>query len=233
MCRGSLFYSAHRRHDLITSPRTRIREIVRLYLLADVGLVTARELPERVNAALRGGCTLVQLRAKSASTLEQIDLTRKLLAVCKPFGVPVVVNDRVDVALAAGANGVHLGHPGVEDMLPEDARRLLGEEAIIGISIGGGQEAVRALGSGVVDYVSAGPMFRTTTKADAGPPAGAELLREVRSVTQAPLVVIGGITASTALALYAAGADGLCVGSAILSASDPEMAARAFNPVRL
>lgn len=205
----------------------RVRAVVRLYLLADTGLVPPDRLPEVVAAALRGGVTLVQLRAKRETTLAQIRLGRVLQDLCRAAGVPLIINDRVDVALAVGAAGVHVGHIGEEDMEPVDARRLLGSDAIVGVSVGSAEEARRAAEQGA-SYVSAGPMFATTTKADAGPPAGVALLRAVRAAVALPLVAIGGITAGRAAALRAAGADGLCVGSAILTAPDPEQAARAF-----
>jgi thiamine-phosphate pyrophosphorylase len=205
----------------------RLRAAMRLYLLADTGLVPSERLPGVVAAALRGGVTVVQLRAKTATTLEQIDLARRLEELCAQAGVPFVVNDRVDVALAAHADGAHVGHIGEEDMSPQDARRLLGPAAILGVSVGSPPEALSAAAQGA-SYVSAGPMFATSTKLNAGPAAGEPLLRGVRAATRLPLVVIGGITSERSSALFAAGADGVCVGSAILQAPDPEAAARAF-----
>jgi thiamine-phosphate pyrophosphorylase len=187
--------------------------------------------PERltpiVAAALRGGVTAVQLRAKMASTLELLELARTLNGICHEAGVPFIVNDRVDVALAAEADGAHVGHIGEEDLSPNDARRLLGPGAIVGVSVGTAQEAHMATSQGA-SYVSAGPMFATLTKSDAGPAAGEALLRSVRAATRLPLVVIGGITSQRSAGLYAAGADGVCVGAAIVRAPDPEAAARAF-----
>ncbi len=204
-----------------------VRRAVRLCLLADTGLVPPARLPDVVERALAGGVTLVQQRAKGLTTLEQVALARQLRAVCSRVGVPFVVNDRVDVALAAGADGAHVGHLGEEDLHPSDARRLLGPDAILGVSVGSPEEARLAEAAGA-SYVSAGPMFETATKANAGPPAGESLLRAVRAATSLPLVVIGGITAERASALYAAGADGVCVGVAILCADDPRRAASAF-----
>lgn len=209
------------------TPDGRLRAALRLYLLADTGLVAPDRLPEVVAAAIRGGASMVQLRAKGLTTLQQVELGRALREVCQRAGVPFVVNDRVDVALAAGADGAHVGHIGQEDMLPRDARRLLGPEAILGVSVGSAGEAGLAEEAGA-SYVSAGPMFATGTKADAGPAAGEPLLRAVRAATRLPLVAIGGITADRARALYRAGADGVCVGAAILRTPDPEAAARTF-----
>ena len=204
-----------------------LRSALRLYLLADTGLAPAERLPHIVSAALRGGATAVQLRAKSATTLELLELARALNAVCHEAGVPFIVNDRVDVALAAEADGAHVGHIGEEDLSPHDARRLLGPDAIVGVSVGTPQEAHMATSQGA-SYVSAGPMFATSTKPNAGPAAGESLLRSVRAATGLPLVVIGGITPQRAAALFAAGADGVCVGAAIVRAPDPEAAAHAF-----
>ena len=207
-----------------------LRSRLRLYLLADTGLATADRLPAVVAAAIRGGVSAVQLRAKGATTLEQLALARELAAVCRQADVPFIVNDRVDIALAADADGAHVGHIGEEDLGPRDARRLLGRDAILGVSVGTAAEAHQATQEGA-SYVSAGPMFTTTTKTNAGPAAGAALLRSVRAATRLPLVVIGGITPERAGALYAAGADGVCVGAAIVRAENPEAAARAFLDV--
>ena len=204
-----------------------LRGALRVYLLADAGLVSGDALPRVVEAALRGGVTAVQLRAKTATTLELLELARNLNAICRNAKVPFIVNDRVDVALAAEADGAHVGHIGEEDLSPKDARRLLGPRAIVGVSVGTPQEAHMATSQGA-SYVSAGPMFATSTKSNAGPAAGERLLRGVRVATRLPLVVIGGITPQRSAALFAAGADGICVGAAILRAADPEAAARAF-----
>jgi thiamine-phosphate pyrophosphorylase len=206
----------------------RLRAALRLYLLADTGLIPPDRLPEAVAAALRGGATAVQLRAKTATTLELLELAREINELCRSSDVPFLVNDRADVALAAEADGVHVGHIGEEDLSPQDARRLLGADAIVGVSVGSAQEARLATAQGA-SYVSAGPMFATSTKANAGPAAGEALLRSVHAATRLPLVVIGGITAERAPTLYAAGADGVCVGAAILRAADIESAAGAFR----
>src|SRR5438270_10328175 len=208
----------------------RLRSVLRVYLLADAGLVSPDNLPEVVAAALRGGVTAVQLRAKGATTLELLELARNLNAVCGQAGVPLIINDRVDVALAADADGAHVGHIGEEDLSPNDARRLLGPDAIVGVSVGTAQEAHMATGQ-AASYVSAGPMFATSTKANAGPAAGENLLRSVRAATRLPLVVIGGIPPQNSAPLFAAGADGVCVGAAIVRATDPEALARAVFEV--
>lgn len=209
---------------------SRLRAALRLYLLADTGLAPADQLPDIVRAALRGGVTAVQLRAKAATTLELLDLARRLKMICDEVHAPLIINDRVDVALAAAADGSHVGHIGEEDLSPQDARRLLGADAIVGVSVATRLEAHQATIEGA-SYVSAGPMFATTTKSNAGPAVGEGLLRSVRPATALPLIVIGGITAERSAPLYAAGADGVCVGAAIIRAADPEAAARAFFEV--
>src|SRR5215207_6673882 len=205
----------------------RLRVALRLYLLADSALVPPERLLDAVAAALRGGVTAVQLRAKTATASELLELASAIKGLCRTSDVPFVVNDRADVALAAEADGVHVGHIGEGDHSPPEARRLLGPDAIVGVSVDSAQEARIATAQGA-SYVSAGPMFASATSTTASPAAGESLLRSVRAATRLPLVVIGGITAERASALYAAGADGVCVGAAILRAADTEAAASAF-----
>jgi thiamine-phosphate pyrophosphorylase len=205
----------------------RLRARLRLYLLADAALVSPARLPDAVRAALRGGVTAVQLRARTATTGELLELARALNALCREVGVPLVINDRVDVALAAGADGAHVGHIGEAAESPHDAQRVLGADAIVGVSVGSAQEAREATAQGA-SYVSVGPMFAGAARPTLCGPSGEALLRSVRAATRGPLVVIGGITADRAAALYAAGADGVCVGAAIMRAPDPAAAARAF-----
>ncbi len=207
--------------------RDALRKALRLYLIADAGIVPTAELAARVDAAISGGVTIVQLRAKDRTTREQLDLARALGALCRIRRVPFVVNDRVDVALAARADGAHVGHIGQEDMPPDDARAILGPRAIVGVSVGSAGEAEQAERLGA-SYVSAGPMYETRTKSDAGAAVGAALLERVRASTRLPLVGIGGITPEHVGALRAAGADGVCVARGILSAPDPERAARDY-----
>lgn len=213
----------------MSAPQARadLRAALRLYCIADTGIRGTSGLVDAVSAALRGGVTCVQLRAKDLGTAEQVRLARALSEICRTAGVPFVVNDRVDVALAARADGVHVGHIGQEDMHPTDARALLGDAALIGVSVASADEARAAEAAGA-SYVSAGPMYETSTKLDAGPAAGVALVRSVRAATTLPVLGIGGITAGRAREVLAAGADGVCVGGAIIGASDPAAAARAF-----
>jgi len=207
--------------------RTALSRALRLYLIADTSLVPAAELVEAVRMAIRGGVTIVQLRAKGDTTRERLDLARALVSVCRPHGVPVVMNDRVDIALAADADGVHVGHIGVEDLPPDDARRLLGADAIIGVSVNTGAEATEAERRGA-SYVSGGPMYRTHTKPDAGAPLGPALVAELRGATTLPVVAIGGIEVAHVPELLRAGASGVCVAGGILRETDRQAAARAY-----
>ncbi|HEV2010869.1 MAG TPA: thiamine phosphate synthase, partial [Candidatus Limnocylindria bacterium] len=141
--------------------------------------------------------------------------------------VPFVVNDRVDIALAAGADGVHVGHIGVEDLPPDDARRILGPDAIVGVSVHTSAEANEAERRGA-SYVSGGPMYVTRTKPDAGAPIGPALVTELRAATTLPVVAIGGIEARHVPELLGVGATGVCVAGGILRATDREAAARAY-----
>ena len=167
---------------------------------------------------------MVQLREKTASTrafIEQAKVLKRLLA---PLRVPLLINDRIDVALAAGADGAHVGQ---QDMPVALARQLLGPAAIIGLSITElGQ--VRDRDVELADYLGVGPIFAQSTKLDATPPLGLDGLAEVRRATGKPIVAIGGVSAANADAVRSAGADGIAVVSAIMGADDPRAAAAAL-----
>ncbi|MET0312669.1 MAG: thiamine phosphate synthase [Burkholderiaceae bacterium] len=193
-----------------------------LYLVTDQGLTRGRPLADVVEAAVRGGATCVQLREKRLATREFVAMAMVLKAMLAPRGVPLVVNDRIDVALACGADGVHLGQ---DDMAPEDARRLLPAHVFIGWSV---ETPAQVLQSALlpVDYLGVSPVFTTPTKTDTKTPWGLEGLRHVRAMTALPLVAIGGIHRANAREVVQAGADSLAVVSALCSADDPEAAAR-------
>lgn len=195
-----------------------------LYLVTDAALTGGRPLADIVAAAVRGGVTLVQLRDKAAPTRALIAQARALQAVLRTAGVPLLINDRVDVAWAAGADGVHVGS---EDMPSSLARQMLGPEAIIGQSVGCESE-LAALDPAIVDYAGVGAVAATPTKADAealSPAAFADLCRRL----SVPVVAIGGLNLDTLARPLAAGADGIAVVSAICAAADPEAAARALR----
>ncbi len=192
-----------------------------LYLVTDRALSRGRATAEIVRAAVTGGVTCVQLREKHCGTREFLEEARALRVVSRALGIPLIVNDRVDVALAVGADGVHLGQ---QDMPLADARRLGPPGWIIGVSAESPADAIRAEQEGA-DYVGVSPVFATPTKADAAPPLGLEGLRNIRAAVKIPLVAIGGIHAGNARAAIRAGADGLAVVSAIVSADSPRAAA--------
>ena len=198
---------------------------VRLYLVTDASLLKGRDLADTVEASVRGGVTLVQLREKALDTKSFMAEARLLKRRLAPYGVPLIINDRVDVAMAAGADGIHLGQ---SDMPPADARRLLGPDAIIGLSLETVEDAGQ-LQEIPVDYVAASPVFSTPTKTDTALPLGLEGVRAIRRATSLPLVAIGGIHAGNLRDVLAAGADGAAVVSAILGAEHPETAARALR----
>lgn len=202
-----------------------LSDCLRLYLVTDQPALRGRSLTDVVRQAVQGGVTCVQLREKSANTRDFVALACALGALLKPRGVPLVINDRVDVALACGAQGVHLGQ---SDMPPALARQLLPPEVFIGLSVENLDDVQSAVHQ-PVDYLGVSPVYATSTKLDTAPPWGLDGLRQVRAMTALPLVAIGGIHLHNARAVIDAGADGLAVVSAICSADDPLNAARAFR----
>lgn len=187
-----------------------------LYLVVDPRLCGGRAPLDVIEAAVAGGATIVQLRDPEGATRRQIDEARRLKAWLGPRGVPLLVNDRVDVALAAGADGVHLGQ---DDMAPADARRLLGAEAVIGLTVRALEEA-RAVPSDVIDYVSIGGVFATASKDNPNPPIGLEGVRRLAAEVELPRIAISGIGPGNAAAVIGAGVEGVAVISAICAAPD-------------
>ena len=198
-----------------------------LYLVTDRRLAGPRPLEELVHAALRGGVTAVQLREKECSTREFVELARRVKDILAPAGVPLIINDRVDVALAAGADGVHLGQ---SDMEYRDARALLGPDAIVGLSVETTAQADEAEALDA-DYLGVGPIFPTPTKTDTAAAWGIEGLAALREASRHILVAIGGMNVTNAAEVMKTGADGIAVGSAICGAHDPEEAARQLRRV--
>jgi len=192
-----------------------------LYLVTDRGLSLGRETADIVRAAVAGGATCVQLREKSCGTREFVREARAVRDILAGTGVPLIINDRVDVALAVGADGVHLGQT---DMLLADARRLTGPGMLIGVSAECVEDAVRAQAGGA-DYIGVSPVFATPTKTDTAPPLGLAGVAAIRAAVSLPVVGIGGIGPANAAAVIRAGCDGIAVVSAIVSAADPERAA--------
>lgn len=201
----------------------------RLYLIIGPDHV-AGDLEALVRAALKGGITALQLRDKGSETAALVSSARALMALLKGTGVPLIVNDRVDVAREAGADGVHLG---ASDMAPAEARRLIGPNKILGITVKKPHEA-DAVDPAVIDYASIGGVFETMSKNNPDPPVGLDGLAALRGRIRAvapemPVTAIAGIDERRASSVIKAGADGIAVISAITRASDPEAAARALR----
>ena len=188
-----------------------------IYLVTDRGLCRGRRLPDVVAQAVKGGAACVQLREKEMPTRAFLEEALAVKSILVPHRIPLMINDRIDVALACGADGVHIGQ---EDMPYETARRLLGPKAIIGLSVEtwADVEASRDLD---VDYLGVSPVFATPTKTDTKEPWGLEGLRKIKAFSRHPLVAIGGISEANACEVTEAGANCLAVVSAICSADDP------------
>lgn len=198
---------------------------LRLYLVTDRQLCGERGVVETVRQALVGGVTAVQLRDHAATTRELVDTARQLRSITTDAGVPFIVDDRLDVALAAGADGVHLGQ---SDLHPVDVRRLVGPGLVIGHSVSciDEIEAVREWPAGTIDYLGVGPVFATPTKPNAAMPLGIDGVREVLADCDLPAVAIGGIKEIHVAQLRDVGAAGVAVVSAVCEAPDPAAAAR-------
>ena len=194
-----------------------------LYAILDRSVARGRDLPGLLDAVLAGGCRLVQLREKTMPLGDLLPLARSLARRCREVGALFVVNDRADLALAAGADGLHVGQ---DDLPARQARGLLPSSMILGVSTHDPEQARRAVADGA-DYVAVGSIFPTTTKAGFQL-VGPELIRRVRPEVPVPLVGIGGITAENAPAVLGAGADAVAVISALCAAPDPEAATRAL-----
>jgi thiamine-phosphate pyrophosphorylase len=198
-----------------------------LYLVTDRNLSLGRSTADIVRAAVAGGATCVQLREKACGTREFLAEARAVRDVLAGTGVPLVINDRVDVALAVGADGVHLGQ---KDMPLAEARRLTGRSMFIGISAECVEDAVRAEREGA-DYVGVSPVFATPTKTDTARPLGLDGIAAIRATVSLPLVGIGGIGPANAADVLRAGCDGIAVVSAIVSAADPQRAAAELRTI--
>ena len=205
---------------------------LRLYALVDPERAGGRDLAELAWLLARGGATLVQLRDKLGSTQAMVETARAIRSRLAPLGVPLLINDRADVAFAAGADGVHLGQ---DDMAVADARRLLGPHAVIGLSIKTLEQAAHAPIEHL-DYVCIGGVFATSSKDNPDPPIGLPGLQSIFASMRGrdpdiPIGAIAGIDATNAEAVIAAGADGIAVISALALAGDPQGAARDLRAI--
>jgi thiamine-phosphate pyrophosphorylase len=205
---------------------------LRLNAIVDAERAGGHDLADLARRVAEGGATMVQLRDKRSDTRAMVEEARAIKAALAPFAIPFVVNDRVDVALAGGADGVHIGP---DDMTVEDARALLGPEAIIGLSIKTVDEAATAPVR-LIDYAGIGGIFATTSKQQKSPPIGTEGFARVAEVLRRrapalPLCGIAGIDAGNAAAVIAAGADGVAVISALSLNPDPAAATRGLREI--
>jgi len=201
-----------------------MKQIGRLHVLTDTVLQSRFSHLELAKLAIKGGADTIQFRQKIGATREMIEVVRQLKKLCKSSGVRLVVNDRVDVAIAAEADGVHLGQ---DDFPIPQARKLLGESRIIGGSAATLKEAEKCLAEGA-DYIGFGPVYPTTSKEDADPVTGIKLLEQAVEAIPLPIIAIGGISVENAPEIMRTGAQGIAVISAVCCQEDPEQATRAL-----
>lgn len=195
---------------------------LRLCVITDAAMIGNRSMEQVVVRAIDGGATLIQYRDKSANTRQKYDAASALCGVVNGKGVAFIINDHVDLALGVGADGVHLGQ---DDLPAAVARRVLGEDAVVGVSVGSVAEALEAESDGA-DYVSIGPLYPTGTKSDAGAVVSREIVRDVVRTVQIPVVAIGGINASNVAQVTGLGVSGVAVVSAVMTADDPTCGTR-------
>ena len=194
------------------------------YFITDSGLSLAGNLSD-VEQAVKCGVETVQYRNKKGETREMYEEALRLKELCESMDTVFLINDRVDIALAVGADGVHLGQT---DMPYEKARELLGPDSIIGITVHNLAEALEAQRSGA-NYLGVSPIFQTSTKIDAGKPSGIALIEEIRRKVDVPLIALGGINLSNAVEVIKAGADGLCAISCVVTSEDVGLEIKKFQ----
>ncbi|MFO7986945.1 MAG: thiamine phosphate synthase [Desulfatiglandaceae bacterium] len=201
------------------------KKIGKLHVLTDTVLQIRFSHVQLTEMAIHGGADTIQFRQKTGSSREMIDLARKMRALCADRGAAFIVNDRVDIALACNAHGVHLGQ---DDFPIPLARKLLGADRIIGGSASTLEEARECVSDGA-DYVGFGPVYPTSSKDDAGPVRGIEILEQLAAQIPVPVIAIGGIDAGNTPEIMRAGAHGIAVISAVCCKQDPEAAARTLR----
>lgn len=197
-----------------------------LYFITDSKLTRSTVLEDAISA-VKAGVKVIQYREKDLSTREMINEAEKICALCKENDALFIVNDRVDVALAVNADGVHLGN---DDMELATARKILGDTKIIGLTVHDVTEAIEAERIGA-DYIGISPIFETKTKPDAGLPAGINLIKHIKNTVKIPFVAIGGINEYNIKSVTEAGARSIAIISAIVAADDVEEACRRFREV--
>ncbi len=192
-----------------------------LYLCTDSTLMSCKTVEESVEKAIIGGCTVVQLREKNCSSRELFELALRVKKVTDSYKIPLIINDRLDICLAADADGVHLGQ---QDLPCAEARKILGKDKIIGVSAALPEEAAAAEAAGA-DYLGVGAVFATSTKTNTRP-VTPETIRAIRAAVSIPFVVIGGVNQSNISSLYGLGINGAAVISAVIAQPDITEAAR-------
>lgn len=202
-----------------------MKKIGRFHVLTDTCLQSRLSHVKLTELAIAGGADTIQFREKTGETRQMIRVAEEMSALCKKSGVTFIINDRVDVAIASYADGVHLGQ---NDFPIPLARKLLGERAIIGGSAATMEEAYKCLSEGA-DYIGFGPVYFTTSKEDAGPVSGLDLLKEVLKKIPLPIVAIGGITTENTPQVMQTGVHGIAVISAVCCQEDPTEAARCLR----
>ncbi|MBN2062544.1 MAG: thiamine phosphate synthase [Deltaproteobacteria bacterium] len=198
-----------------------------LYLVTDRGLSRGRPTIEIVKSAVRGGVTVVQLREKHITTKEYIREALEIKGFLNEKNIPLIINDRIDIAMAVEADGVHIGQ---NDMPLETAKNILKGSMLIGVSVESVEDAIEADIAGA-DYISVSPVFPTPTKTDTAPALGLEGIARISALIKKPVIGIGGINKMNCAEVIRSGANGISVVSAVCSAEDPELAARELKEI--
>lgn len=196
-----------------------------LYLVTDRDLSKGRSLEFLVDEAVKGGVSIVQLREKNISTIEFYNIACSLKSLLKPYEIPLIINDRLDIAIASDADGLHIGQ---SDMPYEIVRKILGKNKIIGLSVETIEQA-RQANDLDVDYIGLSPVFSTNTKTDINTPLELEGIQEIISFTKHKTVAIGGINTNNTAGIIKSGVDGVAVVSAIISQADPQKASEELS----
>jgi thiamine-phosphate pyrophosphorylase len=196
-----------------------------VYLVTDRGILDGRDLFKAVEDAIQGGASLIQLREKDISSRGFYDLAMQMKKLVNSYNVPLIINDRLDIALAVGADGLHIG----QDDLPLGiARKILGPDKIIGYSVSNLEEALYGEKNGA-DYLGAGPAYATGSKADAGAPIGLDNIKMIKESVSIPVVAIGGVSIANLIEVRDSGVDGVSVISAILGSQNITEAAKSIT----
>ncbi len=197
-----------------------MKNIGELHVITDTACQTQLTHPELAELAIRGGADTIQFRQKDGTTRELVEMAQQIQTICTQHNVPLIVNDRADIALAVNAKGAHFGQ---DDMPVDIVRKILSPESIIGASARTEEKILKAISEGA-DYIGFGPIFQTSSKTDAEEPKGLERLSRISEIAKCPVIAIGGITLQTAASVIRAGAHGIAVISAVCATPDPKTA---------